>query len=1042
MQGEIVDFWRGVEMLSPRAVPAVRTSDDVFEATAGAPLPWDADHPLRREKLGDFQTWRYVVYAGLFPLEEMFAVLDSVFSPKVKRYEERKLGFGALLAFAVTADGTMVRDSIVLSAAAWATARARQPGPNSPTWLDGFTALSEEVAQFLEERYLGTEDEPDEGRLDLDSLEDCLDIAADALEVARVLSVEGIRIRAEKVGRQSADSVEHDFLNSFIADDLARVSAAIAEDEEGKKVGAALREYLRPGKTLDLGARIDVRTRLDAVRRATDPDRIPRGRWPAAPDQPLALGQQLAVNEAVAMPAAGEHLLAVNGPPGTGKTTMLRDLIAALITERAAKLAELDDPLQAFVSSSHSWRSSHSRVVHRLRPDLTGFELVVASSNNGAVENVTLEIPSRGAIDERWRERAEEVDYFPLLAARAMPSGKRGPLGADSSAAWGLTAARLGNRGNRNEFVGAVWWTPKRKKGDDGPPFPPGLRDQLVGWEKRSEGLSWTDAVGAFEKARKREASIRRERLRTRKELDRLPGLESELATASTTERAAHDRVESLAPRRRELESELPVRKEERRRRIEARKEGARRRPCFLRFKARAAWRERDSRLATEIEALGERLDEIGEGLREIQGQERLHEEAATVLAAAEAAVGECLQVLSHYREQPGALLPDDEWLEDRELRECQAPWTDEEWNCARTELFLAGLALHKAFMIHAAEPMRESLDGAMEVVSGKAPRGLSAEETLAAWRILFLLVPVVSTTFASVPRLFGPLGAEALGWLLVDEAGQTTPQNAVGALWRSRRAVIVGDPLQLEPIVTILPAVEDAIREHYAVEAEWLTRDSSVQGLADRLNRFGTTVAGSVWVGAPLTVHRRCDQPMFELSNQIAYGGLMIDATDPALADDFTARYPTLPPSAWIDVDSQHSQGHWVPEEGAEVDRILADLKRLGFDFRQVLAIGPFRDVARRLGERTREKGTANGLRAGTIHTAQGKEADIVILVLGSRPGRAGEGARNWAARRPNLLNVAVSRARRRLYVIGSRDSWERQRYFDVLADQLPRGT
>jgi hypothetical protein len=34
----------------------------------------------------------------------------------------------------------------------------------------------------------------------------------------------------------------------------------------------------------------------------------------------------------------------------------------------------------------------------------------------------------------------------------------------------------------------------------------------------------------------------------------------------------------------------------------------------------------------------------------------------------------------------------------------------------------------------------------------------------------------------------------------------------------------------------------------------------------------------------------------MFDLSDEIAYDGLMIDATDPALAVAFEAPYPTLP--------------------------------------------------------------------------------------------------------------------------------------------------
>ncbi|WP_169811707.1 ATP-binding domain-containing protein [Nocardia sienata] len=98
-------------------------------------------------------------------------------------------------------------------------------------------------------------------------------------------------------------------------------------------------------------------------------------------------------------------------------------------------------------------------------------------------------------------------------------------------------------------------------------------------------------------------------------------------------------------------------------------------------------------------------------------------------------------------------------------------------------------------------------------------------------------------------------------------------------------------------------------------------------------------------------------------------------------------------------------------------------------------MVISLFRDVAREISRRGR---AYPGLTAGTIHTAQGKQADVVILVLGGDPARPG--ARRWAASKPNLLNVAVSRAKRRLYVIGDFRSWSRERYFGTMARHLPR--
>ena len=117
----------------------------------------------------------------------------------------------------------------------------------------------------------------------------------------------------------------------------------------------------------------------------------------------------------------------------------------------------------------------------------------------------------------------------------------------------------------------------------------------------------------------------------------------------------------------------------------------------------------------------------------------------------------------------------------------------------------------------------------------------------------------------------------------------------------------------------------------------------------------------------------------------------------------------------------------------GVALEQLLDGLRYEMVDFSEVFLITPFRAVARNI---AKYRKSYAGLTAGTIHTAQGREAEIVILVLGGDSRRPG--ARAWAAQKPNRLHVAVSRARRRLYVIGDRESWSRLEHFDVLAARL----
>ncbi|MFZ3492953.1 AAA domain-containing protein [Streptomyces sp. 5.8] len=971
-----------------------------------------------------------------------------------------------------------------------------------------------------------------------------------------------VRVRSRLVHRprdpRTKVAATAPFLNSLLPPDLARVSAAV-----GKGIGPALEAYLTELDSVAVGARTDVRRERGVVLEGVAPDLVPAGRWPAPARFPLALSQQFAVDRMLADRAGTEGgMFSVNGPPGTGKTTMLRDLVAALVVERAAVLATFDRPWQAFTGPAWHGRDRqgrHPRFVSRLDPRLTGFEIVVASSNNGAVENITAELPGMGALGEHWHDGP---DHFSDLASALLG----GP-------AWGLVAAVLGNKSNRKEFGNRFWWgqLPEKEteaRSDAGLPPLRGMENILRDWippKPPTAGRravvaagqapaamagpaqpvpSWTDAVTAFRSAQAEVERLRAGRARLAGALaavespsggqriadleaavsradqqvaaattvldraaaatatartatvvaeagygtasEHVPRARQELATAradlsAAREVAAHHReyVTALTARHdappaveRGLRSGLRrlLQSAADRQAAEQQQEHTQAEIAYLLVQQRAAFDESLEQVAAAVRAeslaagrhteSGAAVDEAAAGLTAALDHERA---ASAREAAAAAALRHARWVADSSRRDLRAAVAELDGRH-RELREAArtlpslplgwshlteadqelgSPWSDEVWSTARSDLFLRALDLHRAFVAGAAKKVRGNLQVLMELMAGtNGP--VPDEEVEHAWQTLFLLVPVVSTTFSSVGSMFARLGRESIGWVLVDEAGQATPQAAAGALWRARRAVLVGDPLQLEPVVTMPTALQRRLLRAYGVDEHWLPSATSAQAVADRTNRYGTylpapdTEDEHVWVGSPLRVHRRCEEPMFTVSNEVAYGGLMVYGTAPKAFPD--AERDGLLPSRWLNTDDpgRPSEAPWGERDRRAFEFVLDHLHRHGVDIERVRIIAPFRALVAECQKicRGREGWTSELIdeRCATVHRAQGKEADVVVLVLGGgRPG-----ARDWAARTPHLLNVAASRARRRLYVIGERSLWAPLPHFDVLASQL----
>ncbi|MCU1294810.1 MAG: helicase related protein [Bryobacterales bacterium] len=1041
-QARVLEFWRAVELLSPQKIPKEDPSSrdyPVIQVDPGKPLPWclpDWGQPLREGK-----AWRFVLYGGSFQLAALRLLLVRKFGRDADSFDRRQGGASCLFAVQLAADGRPLFDSLTVASCPWALSQTVSPGPHDRNWLEGFGKWRDAQKAQLE-RLWGVPEEDEQGlkllaryrvgrRLQHSDISQGVRLIASNLRAPRNLHPGASLLAASVVPQdRTFEPAGFDFVNSFFAEDLALVGAAV----KAGNAGAALSLVLVQPEQLNEGARVDVRQSRETLWSGLAPERFPRGRWPAPISQSPYFSQQFAINSATAMLDDSEGgVIGVNGPPGTGKTTLLRELVASVIVKRAQALAALRRPIDAF-EGEVVWKSDrYTRTVSLWKPEFRGFEMVVASNNNRAVENVTLEIPSAAAISPEW---LAAVDYFADFATRLQRKTK------GAGEAWALVAARFGNKKNRKLFRDNFWYK------DDEVEQPQSRAERGFAEYLRSvkaKPSSWKSAVRSFEAALEAEGRIRSTRTDAwattnalTEACDKLSVLQKRVRDCDVSLDAADERLVVMQNGRARAA-------ENRDHAVAARKQHQSFKPAlvdaiFTMGSAYREWRADDERYAARVADAEAEYRRAAASLDDAE-QERRRAVANQAFALSELALmqdtvraeQDKLRLLS---ERLGSSFPNPaDWSEDSEARELSSPWSDEEWNRARTSVFLEALHLHRAFIECSSLRFRQNLWAGMDLLSGKIPSGVDQRSAESTWATMFFVLPVISTTFASFDRLFAHLGRESLGWLLMDEAGQTTPQASAGAIWRSKRVVATGDPLQLEPIVSLPYTSQQALRKHFGVDEIWMPSQNSAQWLVDRASSYGTYLhfkaePAPAWVGCPLRVHRRCEQPMFDISNHVAYGGQMVYATpeQPPI---------NLSPSRWLHVASDQAEGHWIPDEGILLNVLLLDLFASGMRPDAVLLISPFRAVALKLRQIAKKFGIR---RVGTIHIAQGAESEVVILVLGSNP--ASEAARDWASERPNLLNVAVSRAKRRLYIIGNRDLWGRLPHFSEAAEQLTAGS
>ncbi|MEN3614812.1 ATP-binding protein [Plantactinospora sp. ZYX-F-223] len=266
--------------------------------------------------------------------------------------------------------------------------------------------------------------------------------------------------------------------------------------------------------------------------------------------------------------------------------------------------------------------------------------------------------------------------------------------------------------------------------------------------------------------------------------------------------------------------------------------------------------------------------------------------------------------------------------------------------------------------------------------------------------------LPLWIGTVTDVEELLPPI-AGLFDLVIMDEASHTDQIRAAPALARARRALVVGDPRQLR-FVSFVADVDVVATLHR-------------HGLDNRVDVRRVSAFDLAAGAAPVTwldEHYRCAPHLIEFSAHRFYGDRIAVAT----------RHPGNETADVIDVRTVPAEGTEAGVNRAEVAAVVAEVRRLAEAGRVGIGvITPFRAQANALESALVAEFPVTeierlGLRVGTVHSFQGSEAETVLVSLAvTDPVPAG---RMRFLTDPNLFNVMVTRARRRMVVLTSQSA------------------
>lgn len=283
-------------------------------------------------------------------------------------------------------------------------------------------------------------------------------------------------------------------------------------------------------------------------------------------------------------------------------------------------------------------------------------------------------------------------------------------------------------------------------------------------------------------------------------------------------------------------------------------------------------------------------------------------------------------------------------------------------------------------------------------------------------FKAISLIFPVITCGLLSVRNML-PRVSMCVDRTIVDEAGMILQHQTFPLLARSRKAIIVGDPLQIEPII---PLSKERRNDYYQTafinkklaEIDYHRYSPEQTDKATTYHRAAgaTGENGNTGNGIRLMEHYGCQPSIIEYCNNIAKYGLEVK---------------TIPKPSLLEYNliAHHVEGNLEgkvnQEEVTAILDLIPGLLSKGYSIADIGVISPFKVHADALRDQLRRKFPdfqENDM--GTIHTFQCSQKRVMIL---STKVCNSQDKFMFITEKLNLLNVAVSRAQELFILVGN---------------------